>query len=130
MIFAPVIRHSAYHPGLRAVDRNLERFLAQTLLGQPNTTLLPTHRFEQDDNHFTLQVDLPGLGREQLLVDIEKNQVRIESSADAPRKYKSSFELPVDIDANNSQARLENGVLYLTLAKKKADKLSTRLSVI
>jgi HSP20 family molecular chaperone IbpA len=39
--------------------------------------------------------------------------------ADAPRQVKAAYELPAEIDAEATSAKLENGVLTLTLGKKK-----------
>jgi HSP20 family protein len=44
--------------------------------------------------------------------------VRIDTRAEAKRAFKAAYELPQDIDADTSAAKLENGVLTLTLAKK------------
>jgi HSP20 family molecular chaperone IbpA len=43
--------------------------------------------------------------------------VRIETKAEAKRQFKAAYELPQDIDTTASGAKLENGVLTLTLAK-------------
>ena len=44
--------------------------------------------------------------------------MRIHSKEGAPRSYKAAYELPQEIDAALSQAKLENGVLNLKLVKK------------
>ena len=73
---------------------------------------------EQDDTSWTLSMDVPGLAREHLNIHIEDNTVRIESKADAPRSVKAHYQLSQDIDAAASEAKLENGVLTLKLARK------------
>jgi HSP20 family molecular chaperone IbpA len=72
---------------------------------------------EQDEQSFTLSFDVPGVSREQLVVGIEGNVVRLSSAEGAPRAYRFAWELPQDIDAGQSAAKLENGVLTLKLAK-------------
>lgn len=72
---------------------------------------------EQDEQSFTLSFDVPGVSREQLVVGIEGNVVRLSSAEGAPRSYQFACELPQDIDAGQSAAKLENGVLTLKLAK-------------
>lgn len=72
---------------------------------------------EQDEQSFTLSFDVPGVSREQLVVGIEGNVVRLSSAEGAPRSYQFACELPQDIDACQSAAKLENGVLTLKLAK-------------
>src|SRR5450830_386992 len=111
MIFAPVIRSSAHLNGLRAMDRGLERFLAQTLHQQALRQQASTQTLEETEQGYQLQLDVPGLSREQL-------QVGIESTAEAARRYRRAFELPQELDAATSTAQLLNGVLTLQLGKK------------
>ncbi|MES2182943.1 MAG: Hsp20/alpha crystallin family protein [Pseudomonadota bacterium] len=114
MFFTPVIRRSAYVPTPRAVDRGFERFVSEALA----RTGARTPTVTQDDTTWTLQLDVPGLAREQLTIGIEGAVVRIDSVKEAPRAFNASYELPQDIDVVASSARLENGVLTLTLGKK------------
>lgn len=107
---APALRRQAYTPA----TRSLERFLNDAL----TTTHQRTQAFTQDDKSYTLTFDVPGVTKEQLSIGIEGNVVRVESKEDAPRKYRAAYELPLDIDTGSSQAKLENGVLTLTLTKK------------
>ncbi|MGY8903480.1 MAG: Hsp20/alpha crystallin family protein [Burkholderiales bacterium] len=111
MFFATPVRHTAYVPSLRAIDRSLERFLTQGL-----ASARPVH-VEQDDKAYTLQIDLPGLCKEHIALEIENTVVRISSKEDAPRQVKLAYEVGQEIDTANSKANLENGVLTLNLAK-------------
>ncbi|KAF1045535.1 Hsp20/alpha crystallin family protein [Xylophilus sp.] len=120
MFFAPVLRRAAYATAPRSFDRALERLLHDALAGAP-TTVSPRGRgyaITQDDKAYTAQIDVPGLSREQLTVGIEGSVVRVESVKDAPRQYRAAYELPQEIDVAASSARLDKGVLTLTLAKK------------
>ena len=97
----------------RQTSRSVDRFLdqAQQVRRQQNCAV------EQDEKSFTLSFDVPGISREQLTIGIEGSVVRIQSKDDAPRKYRAAYELPTELDVANSQAKLENGVLTLKLAK-------------
>ncbi len=44
--------------------------------------------------------------------------MRISSKADAARALKAAYRFPLEIDVASSTAKLENGVLTLTLGKK------------
>jgi HSP20 family protein len=105
--FAPAV----VSPRFRSVDRNFERFVnrAFTTQNRPNV--------EQDDKAWTITLDLPGLAREDLNIGIEGAVVRIDTKAEAKRQFKAAYELPLEIDAAASSAKLENGVLTLTLGK-------------
>jgi len=112
MFFAPAIRTSRFVP--RTYDRSFERFVNDAF---STATARQALNVEQDEKTWTLTLDVPGLSREDLTVGIEGAVVRIESKADAKRQFKAAYELPQDIDAANSEAKLENGVLTLKLGK-------------
>ena len=110
MFFAPAIRgDSLFTPILP--DPGFERFMGDTLRGVGGLGM------EEDDKAWTVSMDLPGVPREQLSVSIAGRGVRVETTGDAKREYKAAYELPGEIDVDASEARLENGVLSLRLAK-------------
>jgi len=111
MFFAPVLRTRAAAPSFRSFDRSFERFVNEAFRATGFDV-------QQDDKAWTLSLDLPGVAREDLAISIEGAIVRIETKAEAKRQYKAAYELAEEIDAEATTARLENGVLTLTLAKK------------
>lgn len=113
MFFAPAVTRS-YAPA-RGFDRAFERFLSDSFF-------VPSHgglKVEQKEEAWTLSLDLPGVAREQLSIEVDGAVVRLQTVADAPRQFKAAYELPEAIDADTTSAKLENGVLTLTLGKKK-----------
>lgn len=114
MLFAPIRHRSAYVSVPRAFDTHLERWLNGTL---ENTNACANPALKQDEQAYTLSFDLPGVTKEQLTIGIEGAVVRIETVADAPRRYQMAYELPQELDATGSSAKLELGVLTLKLAK-------------
>ena len=124
MLFAPVIRRTST-PSLRSADLAFERFFNGSL----QAPAAKNYSFEQNDTSFILQLDVPGLGKEQVTVGIEGAVVRIDSLADAHRQFKAAYELPQDIDAAASSAKLENGVLTLTLHKLAPQSKTTALAI-
>ena len=128
MIFAPVIRRAAYAQAPRSADLALQRFLMGTLAA-PAPARSAGCSVTQDENTTTLQLDVPGLTRDQLSISIEGNQVRLNSVEGAPRQVQRAWELAADIDAANSSAKLENGVLTLTLARVAPESKATTLTI-
>lgn len=114
MFFAPVVRTRAPSTSFRSFDRSFERFVNDAFF----STTTPGFKVEQTDKAWTVTLDLPGVAREDLSINIEGAIVRIETKAEAKRQFKAAYELPQDIDTETSGAKLENGVLTLTLAKK------------
>lgn len=114
MLFAPLsvsISPSIRRPSLQT----FERFLGEVVKG-------PTHlnNMSETPNDYALEIDIPGVAKSDLLIKIEDQIIRIDTQLEAPRKYNFSFKLPLAIDPTSSQAKLENGVLHLTLNKKQA----------
>ncbi len=128
MFFAPVLRTRnglAFAPAARSHDRDFERFVADALGSRSNRGAAVT----QDETAWTITLDVPGVSREQLDIGIEANVVRVSTKEDAARQYKTAYELPQEIDASASDARLDNGVLTLKLAKKAPVSNVTQLAV-
>ena len=122
MFFAPTLRTARFAP--RSYDRAFERFVNDAFAGNRRSPLV-----EQDDKSWTLSLDVPGLSREDLSIGIEGAVVRIDSKAEAKRQFKAAYELPQDIDAAASEARLENGVLTLKLGKLVPVSQATQLRI-
>jgi len=114
MYFAPALRTRSYVPA-RGFDRSFERFLSDAFFAPAQNAL----KVEQSDDAWTLSLDVPGVAREQLTIEVDGTVVRLATVADAPRAFKAAYELPAEIDADTTSAKLENGVLTLTLGKKK-----------
>jgi HSP20 family protein len=106
----------------------------------------PALDVSETDTAYTVELDVPGVTREQLKVSIEGRRVSIETTdatndaspqtvnagqpaVASPRtlyrersaaRYARTVSLPAAVDQAASQARFENGVLTLTLPKKVA----------
>ena len=90
----------------------------------------------EQDNAYVVKAEIPGVAKDDIQVSIEGNQVTIGAEVkreldakDGRRVLRSErysgsvyrgFTLPVEIDEAASNAKYENGVLELTLAKKAA----------
>jgi len=124
MLFAsthPTFRRSVNAPAGRAMERFLSDAMA--LSRQPSAQL------KQDENAFHLTMDVPGVSRDQLLIKIEDSVVRVHSREGSPRQYRAAYELPQEIDAASSEAKLEYGVLTLKLSKKQPATSATEISI-
>lgn len=95
---------------------------------------MPRLDVSEYDKAFEVQAELPGVKKEDLKVSIDGQRVTIEGecqqaneqregeqvvySERSTRRYQRSFTLPSEVDEAGAQARLENGILMLTLPKK------------
>lgn len=115
---SPLIRH------VSRPDAALQRFMQAAT----NAVQQPAQDFQVSytETTTTLSVDVPGLTREQLQLRIEDNMVHLQSIEGAPRQVRRSWELPHDIDAAASSAKLDLGVLTLQLQRvQQVDKTVT-----
>ena len=115
------LRRQAFSPA----GRSLERFLTEAQLGSRQASCA----IVQDEKSYTLTFDVPGIAKDQLNIGLEGSIVRIETKEGAPRQYKQAYELPQDIDAASSEAKLENGVLTLKLGKQVPVSRVTQLNI-
>jgi len=104
------------------------QFLEKTLAAARSASTQDAE-IAQDDKQFTLALDVPGLAKDQLTIRIEGAIVRIESKPDAPRRYRAAYEFGQEIDIAASSAKLENGVLSLTLVKLVPVSKATELGI-
>ena len=90
----------------------------------------------ENDKGYVVHAEVPGVRKDDIHVTIEGNQVSISAEVkretekkDGERILRSeryygssyrSFVLPTEIDEARSEAKYDNGVLELTLAKKAA----------
>jgi len=99
---------------------------------------------KESERAYTVQAELPGVPKEDIQVSLDGNMVTLRAEVkqqDAQTKddkllrseryfgsVSRSFQLPQDIDQNESRAKYDNGVLTLTLPKKVGGK-TQRLSI-
>ena len=88
----------------------------------------------EDDKSYVVTADLPGVTKDDIQVTIDGNQVTIAAEVKRNGERKEgeralhveryvgqlfrTFTLPTEIDESASEAKFENGVLELRLAKK------------
>jgi HSP20 family protein len=127
----------------RLFDDTFDRLLsptAQDSAGRRSPALDVT----ESERAYSVTLDLPGVAKEDVHVAIDGR--RVDVSAEVKREdvkkdgervvyrertvssFARSFTLPVEIDQSDAQARLENGVLTLTLPKRGAT-ASQRITV-
>jgi HSP20 family protein len=131
----------------RVIDRLFEESFEHPVRGATASAQARTPALDvsETDTAYNVVFDVPGVTREQLKVSVEGRRVSIETvdlpkavpvegvaveaPKDAPRslyrertaaRYARTVSLPAEVDQAASQAKFENGVLTLTLAKKVA----------
>ncbi|WP_020652203.1 Hsp20/alpha crystallin family protein [Massilia niastensis] len=97
-------------------------------------TAPPRMNLHETEKSYEVQADLPGVDKDDVKVTIDGSRVQIEAECRranerregetvvyaerTARKFMRSFTLPSEVDETAAQARLESGVLMLSLPKK------------
>jgi len=98
---------------------------------------MPRLDVSETEKTFEVHAELPGVKKDDVKVSIDGQRVTIEGecqqaneqrqgeqvvySERSTRRYQRSFTLPSEVDDAAAEARLENGVLALTLPKRQGN---------
>ncbi len=82
-------------------------------------------QFKETDQGYFLSVDVPGLNKSNLEIQLDadhvlikgKRKIKIPGAEESEHTISKSFLLPNHVDAEKIQAHCEDGVLYLVLPK-------------
>jgi HSP20 family protein len=131
MFLVPVSRRSS------DIARSFDRLFDDRFFGTVEPSSRSRHAaldVAESDAAYTVTLDVPGVAKDDVKISIDGKVVRIEAQAKAETEKKDgsrllyrersassvkrSFTLPVEIDEASSTAKLDNGVLTLTLSKR------------
>lgn len=122
----------------KRLDNMLDSMLGSSLTIHPNwwngqeVSSVPRADILEGDKDYQIRLDLPGVDSKALQINVENQTLTIQASREIPvaEDYKAlrrelpgkvvmkrSFNLGNEIDADHISAKLEHGVLTLTLPK-------------
>ena len=92
----------------------------------------PLSRVSENDDGFTLTVELPGVGEKDVELTVEHRTLTISAEntvaqykdhtltfTEIPEvRYRAAFELPERVDAAGIRATMKNGLMILSLPKR------------
>ena len=118
----------------RLFDDGFDRFFNLAPAGEPGSARSPALDVAESDSAFTVKLDLPGVTKDDVKVSIEGRRVSIDAQTKKEEEKKEgdrvvyrersmsswsrSFNLPSEVNSDEAGAKLENGVLTLTLPKR------------
>ena len=126
-----------------AIDDMFDRFFREPFswMDELRPSLMPSQEWyhpdfdvQETDQAYLLCMDLPGVRKEDIKLDVSENILTItgerktedEKRSSGTRRYESkfqrSFSLPNSVDINNVEASLEDGVLEIALPKSEKSK--------
>jgi HSP20 family protein len=118
----------------RLFDDSLGRFFASGTPAETDMARSPALDLSESEQAYTVKLDLPGVSKEDVKVSIDGRRISVEAQTRKEEEkkqghrvvyrersmssYARSFTVASEIDQAESGAKLENGVLTLTLAKR------------
>jgi len=110
------------------LDGLFEDFWTLPSRGAAASAWAPATDIDENDDHFLLTVEVPGVKREDIAIELEKDVGRIRGGRkDEERKglyaerrwgnFERTFSLPAHVDAQKIEAKLENGLLFVKVPK-------------
>jgi len=98
-----------------------------------NSSYTTVHGQSSNENEHVIEVPLVGITRDQLTVDVQEDLLTVvaktESKSSFVKNFHQKWRLPVDADADNVSAKLENGLLTLTVPRVKPVKKVVNVTV-
>jgi HSP20 family protein len=118
----------------RLFDDTFERFFSPATGNGRTTARSPALDVSESDRAYTVKLEMPGVTKEDVKVSVEGRQVTVQAQNEREEKKKEgdrvlyrersmtsfsrSFTLPLEVDQVEAGAKLEHGVLTLTLPKR------------
>jgi len=86
--------------------------------------LRPPYDIDETEDKYTLSVDLPGVPKEQIKIEIKDAQLHVSAErkhgsgqAKGYAKFEQGFELPQGASLDRIEAKYEDGVLHIVIPK-------------
>ena len=110
----------------------IEKFFNTGTSAFAENKIVPEIDIYETESSLVVEVETPGVKKEDLKLTLEDNILKIEGEKKAAERndsiknfrrersfgnFKRSFTLPVDVNPDKVNAKFENGVLIITLAK-------------
>jgi len=136
----PVMFKNSWFPTM------FEEFLNNDIMPRANTTA-PAVNVKEDEKAYTMEVAAPGIKKEFCRVNINDDgnlNIAIENKMEHKEEekkhhylrrefsysnYEQSYTLPEDVDKENISAKVEHGILTVTLPKVTKEEVKTARAI-
>ena len=142
MFVVPVSRDSRQLS--RLFDDTLDRFFGPAVAAEGVAQRSPVLDVSESEGAYTVKLEIPGVGKEDIKVSVEGRAVTVQAQSQkvdekkegerrvyrerSVSSYARTFTLPVEVEQAEAGAKLEHGVLTLTLPKRSA-RATARITV-
>lgn len=129
--FSSVFKNFGDFQSLRDFDNTIPAFYDRKV----------DYRIDENDNEYLIEVDMPGIKKDDLEIGIKENVLSISAERKKESKdekgkevvisrYEQSFNISAKgVDVDNIEADLKNGILTVKLPKKEEPKYEKKITV-
>ena len=117
-------------------SKELDHFFGESaseLVAASSASFKPAADLEETQTHYQLDLDLPGLKKEEIQIEVRDNRLHIAGERKAEKnpklvsersfgRFERVWALPDDVDSEKVEAGYLDGVLHLQIAKTAAAK--------
>ena len=101
---------------MMTVATNLENEIARKpVVGKPKHE--GTMSYEDRDKDIVFTIDMPGVQKKDIEINVEPNSISVRAENGGSRKYNYSRKFRPSVDVDSAKATFKNGVLDITLQK-------------
>ncbi|MBN2526815.1 MAG: Hsp20/alpha crystallin family protein [Deltaproteobacteria bacterium] len=100
-----------------AIEKNKDTQNAAIEQAKQIQRITPAVDIYENDNELVFVADMPGVPKEGLDVQVEKQELTLAGEVNEHNRYERSFKLPPTVDVDKVSATLKNGVLNVTFKK-------------
>lgn len=117
------------------VDRLFEDFFSDAAVREFAPSTFPAWNVAEDDKSFTVEAEVPGFTKENLVIDVVGDELRLAGSREHETrdektnvhrrerftgKFSRTLRFGIPIETEKVEARFKDGVLTITLPKSEA----------
>ncbi len=142
--YSPTKELDEFRKGFKHFDSFLDNFI-ENRGSLVKTDFTPSVNTREGEHAYHVEVDLPGVNKENINVDVKDNIVTISGERKTKKevkeedyykvessygKFERSFTLPENVDVENIHAESEDGVLEVVIPKlQEVEKQSKKIEI-
>ena len=110
------------------LNEQVEKFTPKTaLFGKPKHE--GTMSYEDRDKDIVFTIDMPGVAKKDIDVEIEEHTITVKAENGGKRKYNYSRKFKPAVDTESAKATFTNGVLDISVTKLKSKPTGRKVAI-
>ena len=110
------------------LNEQVEKFTPKTaLFGKPKHE--GTMSYEDRDKDIVFTIDMPGVAKKDIDINIEEHTISVKAENGGKRKYNYSRKFKPAVDTESAKATFTNGVLDISVTKLKSKPTGRKVAI-